>query len=264
MRQVSWSETLPRHTEVVEGAWWKGRPAGAEVSVDEEAARILRLHPGAQLEWQMSGQKVLARVAAIHRAEVTRFGGSFEFIFSPGALEGLPAAYYAAARVRARDVGSLQKAAFERYPTVTVINAADVLQTVQQVIDQIALVVRFISAFAILGGVIILAAGVAGTRFRRIREVSILKTLGATRGRVARIFSVEFVILGAVAGLFGSLLATGLSSVVLRRMMEARLDFNWPASLVAILTTTALANLAGWMVSFRILGQKPLEILRAE
>ncbi len=263
-RYVTWSEDLPRHSELIEGAWWKGRPAAVEISVDEEAAHVLRLHPGDRLEWQMPGRRVAARVAAIHRAEVTRFGSSVEFIFSPGALDGMPAVYFATARVRPGNVAALQKTVFDRYPTVTVINAADVLQTVQQVIDQIALVVRFISAFAIFGGVIILAAGVAGTRFRRIREVSILKTLGATRGRVARIFSVEFVILGAVAGLVGSLLATGLSKVVLRRLMEAHLDVNWPANLIAMAATALIANVAGWMASFRILGQKPLEILRGE
>lgn len=200
---------------------------------------------------------VKARVAALHRAEI-------EFVFSPGTLEGLPAAYVGRARIRARDVPALQKAVFDRFPTVTVINAADVMEIVQQVIDQIALVVRFIAGFAMLAGVIILAAAVAATRFRRLREVTILKTLGATRGRVARIFSVEFLILGAVAGAMGSLLAWGLSSVLLRRLMDSRLEVHWAASLAATLATAVLANFAGWMVSFPLLGRKPLEILRQE
>ncbi|MBI3667047.1 MAG: FtsX-like permease family protein [Acidobacteria bacterium] len=263
-RPVTWSESLPRHMEVVRGAWWKDRPASVEVSVAEEAAETLAIHPGASLEWQFGTRKLVARVAAIHRSTTARFGGNLEFIFSPGALDGLPAVYYASARVRPRDVAALQKAAFERYPTVTVINAADVLQTIQQVVDHAAVVVRFISGFTIAGGVIILAAGVAGTRFRRIREVVILKTLGATRYRVARIFSVEFLILGAVAGLVGSLLSTVLSGVILRRIMEAELRVYWPANLAAVLATALIANFAGWVASFRILGQKPLEILRHE
>ena len=55
---------------------------------------------------------------------------------------------------------------------------AEALSVVQEVVDQVALVMRFLSVFAILAGVIILASSVAGTRFRRIREVVILKTLG--------------------------------------------------------------------------------------
>jgi len=263
-RYVTWSERAHKNAEVLEGAWWTGRPAAPEVAVEEDAAQALGARLGTRLEWQIGIRKVTARVAAVYRGELARTGSSMEFLFSPGALEGLPAVYFAAARIRAREVPALQKKVFERYPTITVINAADVLQIVQQVIDQIALVVRFISAFAILGGVVILAAGVAGTRFRRVREVTILKTLGATRSRVVRIFSVEFLILGTVAGLMGSLLAAGLAGLLLRRTMQTPVVVDWPASVVAVLLTALLANAAGWGASFRILGHKPLEILRHE
>ena len=99
---------------------------------------------------------------------------------------------------------------------------ADVLQIVQGVVDRISQVVRFISMFAILAGAVILSSSVAGTRFRRMREVVILKTLGATRWRVSRIFSVEFLVLGGVAGLMGSLLAGGFANLLLKRMLDAR------------------------------------------
>ncbi len=115
---------------------------------------------------------------------------------------------------------------YQRFPTVTVVNVADVLQIVQDVVDQISLVIRFISAFAILAGAIILASSVAGTRFRRIREVVILKTLGATRNRVAEIFSIEFLILGLVAGLMGSLLATGFANILLHKLLDAPMRFD--------------------------------------
>ena len=69
------------------------------------------------------------------------------------------------------------------YPTVTVINIADVLDTIQGFIGQITQVVRFLAGFSMLSGVVILASSVASTRYRRIREVVVLKTIGATRGR---------------------------------------------------------------------------------
>ena len=100
-------------------------------------------------------------------------------------------------------VSTFQREAYQRFPSVTVINAADVITIIQDVVDQVALVVRFISAFAILAGAIILASTVAGTRLHRVREAAVLKTLGARRRRLVAIFSVEFAILGAVAGLMG-------------------------------------------------------------
>ena len=158
----------------------------------------------------------------------------------------------------------MQEALYRRFPTITVVNMADVLQTFQSVVDKIAQVVRFISMFAILAGAIILSSSVAGTRFRRMREVVILKTLGATRWRVSRIFSVEFLILGAVAGTMGALLANGFANLLLKRLLDAQVSFPIVPSLVAVLATALIANVAGWMASFRILGQKPLEILREE
>ena len=137
-------------------------------------------------------------------------------------------------------------------------------QTVQQIIDQIALVIRFLSAFAILAGAIILAASVAGTRFRRIREVVILKTLGGTRRHIARIFSIEFLTLGAVAGLMGGLLASAFSRILLTRLLDAKFQLDVRAILVSVALTALLANVAGWFASIRILRQKPLEVLREE
>ncbi len=191
-------------------------------------------------------------------------GGNMDFVFSPGTLDHLPLQYFAALRMKAAEVPSFQRMVFARYPSVTVVNGADVIAVVQQVVDQIALVVRFISAFAILAGVIILASSVAATRFRRIREVAVLKTLGATRKRVVAIFSVEFLILGSVAGLMGSVLATGFSNLLLVRLLDAKARVDWGPGLIAIALTAAMAAAAGWLVSHRILGQKPLEVLRGE
>src|ERR1022692_3603159 len=188
----------------------------------------------------------------------------FEFIFSPGSLDGFPAIYYGSVRVKPRDVAAMQRAIYGKMPTITVINMADVLEIVQQVVDQIALVVRFVSAFTIVAGAIILASSVAGTRFGRVREVVILKTLGATRRRVAGIFSMEFLVLGAAAGLLGSALATGFTALVVKRLLKADFHFDPAADLFSIALTALVAVAAGWLASYRILGQKPLEVLRDE
>ncbi|HWC00389.1 MAG TPA: FtsX-like permease family protein, partial [Bryobacteraceae bacterium] len=246
------------------GAWWSGTPATPEVCVHEEAARILNVKPGALLRWEIAGRTLENRVACVERMESVRMAGRFEFVFSPGSLDGYPAIYYGGVRVEPRRVAALQRVVYDRYPTVTVVNVADVLEIVQQVVDQIALVIRFISLFAILAGMVILASSVAGTRFRRVREVVILKTLGATRRQVTGIFSIEFLVLGAAAGLLGSLLATAFSGLILKRLLNVEFRFDLLPNVLAIVLAALVANAAGWLASFRILGQKPLEILREE
>ena len=167
-------------------------------------------------------------------------------------------------RMKPAEVPAFQRDTFRQFPSVTVINAADVIEIIQQVVDQIAIVVRFISAFAILAGVIILASSIAATRFRRAKEVAILKTLGATRQRISAIFSVEFLILGAAAGTLGAILATAFSNLLLTRLLNAKAHIDWLPAVAAIALTAVVANAAGWLASFRILGQKPLEVLRNE
>lgn len=262
-RTVTWAEKIPENTEILGGKWWDADTPGM-VSVSEDAAKALKVSPGADLEFTASGVPVKARVVAVHKTEAIRVGATSEFIFTPAALRDLPVIYYGGLRMNPGDVAALQKTLYLKFPTVTVVNVADVIQTVQEVIDQIALVVRFISAFAILAGIVILASSVAGTRFRRIREVVILKTLGGTRRRIGRIFSAEFLILGATAGLMGSLLASGFSNVILIRFFGGQFSFHvWPL-LLSMVLGAILANAAGWAASARILGSKPLEVLRAE
>lgn len=263
-RQVTSSAKQPGYADVIEGKWWGPNPSTPQLAIAEEVAQTLHLRTGSMTVWQAGGRQISARVAAVQRIDSIHLASRVEFIFSPGALDGLPFIYYGSLRVKPPDVPALQEALYEHYPTVTVVNMADVLQTFQGVVNQIATIIRFISLFAILAGAIILASSVAGTRFRRVREVVILKTLGATRWRVSRIFSVEFLILGAVAGLMGTLLANGFASLLLHRLLNASPHFEWWPSLLCIVITAFIANMAGWLASFRILGQKPLQILREE
>jgi putative ABC transport system permease protein len=263
-RSVMWAEEKPESLSVVQGAWWKRGETKPVVSINEDAARNLGAKVGDTIELSGAGRTFSARVVALHRVEQMRVGAANDFMFNPAALTGLPATFYGGVRMRAADVGALERAAYQAFPTVTVINVAEALAIVQQVVDQVAMVIRFLSGFAILAGAIILAASVAGSRFRRVREVVILKTLGATRRSAGRIFSVEFLTLGAVAGLMGALLASAFAGVLLNRLLDAHFSFDPKALLAAVVLTALLAQASGWLASFRILRQKPLEVLREE
>jgi putative ABC transport system permease protein len=93
--------------------------------------------------------------------------------------------------------------------------------------------------------------------------VVVLKTLGARRSRIAAIFAIEFIMLGSLAGLVGTLFANFLSLELLKRM-DVTFHGAWYANLLGIVGTGLLAVATGWLASFRILGQRPLEVLREE
>ena len=263
-RGITSFERQPEEYEVIEGAWWPADRQGFFTAVRDDAAETLDIAVGDELQWIVGAEAVKAEVAAIVRIESIRMGSNAYFTLTPEALEGRPAVYFGGVRIAPEKAAELQRDAFARFPTIMLINAADVLSIVQDVVDQIALVVQFVSAFSIFGGIIILSSSVIATRFRRIRETAILKTLGATRRKVAQIFAVEFVILGLVAGAMGSLLASGFAALLLHNVLDAGFDFDVAANLVTVIATAAVANLAGWLASYRVLDQKPLEALRHE
>jgi putative ABC transport system permease protein len=157
----------------------------------------------------------------------------------------------------------MERALFAKYPTVTVINIADVLDRIESLVDQITLVVRVLAGFSILAGLMILASSIASTRFRRMQEAVVLKTLGATRMRIVRTFSVEFSVLGLLAGAVGVVFANLLTRILLHRL-EADFVIQWGATAIALVGTSILATATGWLASYRILGLRPLEVLRDE
>ncbi len=259
---LTWSRVLPEGSTMVQGMWWD-KDDGQSLAVTEHIAQRLHLHLGSRIVLTSNGRTIQATVTAIIRHNGQHVFGRSEFILTPQALAGLPVVWYGAVHVDPRQVGEVQRALFNSYPTVTVINIADVIETIQGVVQQITIVVRFLAAFSILAGAVILASSIASTQFRRVREVVVLKTLGAKRNHIAAVFSVEFIVLGLLAGLVGVIFANLLSRVLLHRL-DVAFHVEWLATVLALIGTAVLAIGTGWVASFRILGQKPLQVLREE
>jgi putative ABC transport system permease protein len=259
---LTWAAEMPAGLKLTQGKWWTA-PDVPEFAVLDRMAARLGLHLGSTVVFLSDGRQITAKVAAIYGVDGQHISSRSEFIFAPGPLKDLPVVWYGAVHVAPMQIGAMQRVLYATYPTVTVINIADILETIQQVVGQVTIVIRFLAGFSILSGAVILASSVASTRFRRIREVVVLKTLGATRRRIAAVFSVEFTVLGLLAGLVGMAFANALSRILLNRL-EVPFVGGWRADVLAVLLTAGLAVATGWLASWRILGQKPLEVLREE
>jgi putative ABC transport system permease protein len=260
---LSWSAGAPAGTNVVAGKWWTAGEKGAVVAVEQRQAQRLGVHVGSHITFAAQDKQIVATVVALMKPDGQHAYSRAEFVLPQAALAGLPVVWYGGVHVDPDHVGELQRALYAAFPTVTVINVAQALETVRAVVIQITYVIQFLAAFSIFAGVIILASSIAGTRYRRIREVVVLKTLGATRRRIAMVFSIEFAVLGLVAGLVGVLFANLIARMLLTRMTVAY-HFEWGWTLGGLLGTAALTVATGWMASHRILGRKPLEVLREE
>jgi putative ABC transport system permease protein len=266
--QLTYHEDTPPGATVVTGKWWTpAQSAIADkqplVAIGERTAGRLGLKIGSTITFSAQDKQFVATVATLIKSDGQHAYSRAEFILPQKSLAGLPVIWYGGVHADPAKVGELQRALYNAYPTVTVINVAQALETIRGVVIQIIYVVQFLAAFSIFAGIVILASSIAGTRYRRIREVVVLKTLGATRGRIATIFSIEFAVLGFVAGFVGIFFANVIVRLLLRALsIPNQIQWNW--NFFGLFATALLTVATGWVASHRILGQKPLEVLREE
>jgi putative ABC transport system permease protein len=262
-------DTPPLGDRVVAGKWWTAQQASDAathplVAIEHAEADRLNLHVGDHITFAPQDEPFTATVAALYEADSQHAFSRADFILPEPTLRGLPTTWYGGLHCDPSATGQLRRILYQHYPTITVIDVAATVETVRQVLLQITYVIQFLAAFSTFAGIVILASAIAGTRYRRIREVVVLKTLGATRPRIAAIFSIEFAVLGLIAGAVGLLFANALARILLVRVFHFDYHLQWSWNLAALLLTAALTIAAGWLASHRVLGQKPLEVLREE
>jgi putative ABC transport system permease protein len=262
MAPLSWADAPPAGDKIKQGKWWTD-PNANEIAIGQGTAERIHVGIGSQVELEAGGVVHKLRVAALFQPDGQHIGMEVSFVLPSAMLKNQPATWYGGVHIDPKQVGSMERALFLAYPTITVINLVDILERIDSVVDQITFVVRFLAGFSIFAGLMILASSVASTRFRRMREAVVLKTLGATRMRIVRTFSVEFSVLGLLAGSVGVVFANLLTRVLIH-LADLQFHVDWPATLTALFGTAILATATGWIASYRILGLRPLEVLREE
>ncbi|MGH7279270.1 MAG: ABC transporter permease, partial [Candidatus Rokuibacteriota bacterium] len=262
---LTFAADLPDTSTVVGGRWWTsedwGRP---RISVEEAAAQYLGVGPGDTLTFDVQGVPIEADVMSVRQVDWQSFSANFFVVFSPGALEGAPTTWLATARVPAAAEARLQDDVVRAFPNVTAIPVRDVLERAAGMLDRISLAIRLMAFFSIAAGLTVMAGALAANRYTRLYESVVWRALGATRGVVARIFAVEYAALGAAAGIGGTALAAVLAWVVLSFVLDVPWTFEPAALLLGVALTIALALAVGFLGTFRLLGEKPLHVLRQE
>jgi putative ABC transport system permease protein len=232
--------------------------------VEEDAAMHLGLTIGSIVEFEIQGATVAATVSSIRKVEWGNFSTNFYMILSPGAIAGVPFTYVATVRVSPQEEVPLQQAVVASFPNVSAIHIGDVLDGFARVLDRLSLAIRAVALFCVAAGGLVMAAALAATRYRRLYESVILKALGATRGLIARAFAIEYVLLGIVAGLIGLTLGSVLSWAVLRYVFDLPWSIHPRVLGIGLLLTMVLTLIVGFASTYRILGQRPLAVLRHE
>ncbi|MGH7555027.1 MAG: FtsX-like permease family protein, partial [Longimicrobiales bacterium] len=157
---------------------------------------------------------------------------------------------------------ALQRNIVQRHPNISFVDLALVQRTISRIVRRVTLAVRFMGIFCVVAGLMVLAGAVAASRFQRLRESVLLRTLGATRRQIRQILFTEYLTLGALAGLAGTVLATAAAWALMRFFFE--IEFHLPIGilLATSLGAAALAVAIGFANSGDALRRTPIAVLR--
>jgi putative ABC transport system permease protein len=204
-------------------------------------------------------------VASLRDVEWARFEPNFFVVFAPGVLEGAPQSLLTLTRIERADArGALQRLVAERFPNVTTIDLSSLQQTLEGLIGRVVLAIRFMAFFTLGTGALVLVGALATSRFQRVREGALLRTLGATRGQILRVVLAEYASLGLMASVAAVILALGASWALARFLFEG--EFR-PALLPLgglVAAVVGLTVAVGLLNSRDVLRKPPLEVLRTE
>jgi putative ABC transport system permease protein len=185
-----------RSERVVKGRFWKpgdGRSASpVPVSLEVGLARELGVEVGDLIVWDVQGLSLPSRVTSLREVDWARFEPNFFAVFPAGPLEGAPQTYVVLSRMGgAAERARLQGRLAESLPNVTSIDLSQVQEAIEALVDRVALAIRFMAFFSLAAGAVVLLGAVGASRYQRVREGALLRTLGARRGQLVRILLAE-------------------------------------------------------------------------
>jgi putative ABC transport system permease protein len=255
---LSWASAEPSHNQLVGGRW---QAEGEALSVEEGIARTLGIRLGDRLTYDVAGARFTAPVTSLRKVEWDSFRVNFFVIGTPALLQGQPSTYVASFHLPAGSTEVMNEIV-RRVPTMVVVDVAALVTQVQAIISQVSKAVTFIFAFTLLAGILVLYAGIDATHDERVREVAVMRTLGASRGQILRAHAAEFGIVGALAGLLAAAASSGLGYAVATRLLGLSLGIDPWVWLLGLGAGTAGVAIAGLLFTRRVLGTPPLASLR--
>jgi len=266
-RGITYAKAVPAGSRIVAGQWWSADYSGEPlVSLESRTAKDFGLKVGDTVTVNVLGRNVTARIANLRAVDWENLGINFVLVFSPGAFNGAP--HTDIATLTFADGGgtaeetALIKALADGFPTVTAVRVKDALDAVDALLGKLVLALRGASSLTLVAAALVLGGALAASQRFRIYDAVVLKTLGATRARLAAAYALEYLLIGLATVIFGVAAGSLAADLVVTRVME--FPFVWVAgaalgAAVAALFVTVALGLAG---TLRALGRKPAEVLR--
>jgi putative ABC transport system permease protein len=267
-RGITYANEVPAGSRVVEGKWWPPDYQGPPlVSFEQKIARGLGLKLGDPVTVNVLGRDITARVANLRALDWENLGINFVMVFSPSTFRGAPATEIAT--LTYPDGGStaeevaLLRALAAKFPNITAVRVREALDAVGGLVTSLVTAIRGASLLTLAIAVLVLGGALAASQRQRVYDAVVLKTLGATRGRLLFAYGLEYLLIGLATAAFGVAAGSIAAAIVLSRMMHLSFTFEAIPALIAAASAVAVTVVLGLLGTFSALSQKPAPVLRA-
>jgi len=264
-RGLTYAATPPPGGEIVEGAWWPEDYAGPPlVSFSAEEARELGLAVGDKISVNVLGRPLEAEIANLRFVDWASGGMNFIMVFSPSPLQHAPHSYLATLSLPADSEAAFARTIARDYPNITIIRVKEAIASMRDILNNLGLGIRAMSAVTMLAGILVLAGAMASGHRARVYDAVIMKVLGATRRRIIVAFALEYALMGSGAAVIAAAAGTLAAYALIVGAMQAKFIFL-PATLaVTVIGAVSLTVLLGLVGTYRALGAPAAPTLRSE
>ncbi len=266
--RVTYRDSLTGSEELVEGklpVFSKGKKDSVTVTISKGMHETLRVKIGDSLVFDVQGVFVKVKISGIREINWPKDPPNFLFVFPTGVLENAPQIYVAATRIDDPQVSSkFQQALVRDFSNVSLIDLRLILSTVNELFGKIGLVVRFLALFSIVTGLVVLAGAVVNSKFVRMKENVLLRTIGARTSQIMRITLIEYGYLGIFSALTGMILSLGGGWVLTKFFFEVEFAVNYIEIVIIASSVILLTVFIGWFNSREVISTPPLQVLRKE
>jgi putative ABC transport system permease protein len=264
-RGLTYADSLPEGSKLVEGEWWPANYDGPPlVSFVDEIAKGIGLKIGDEVTVNVLGRDVTAKVANLRAVNWRTLNINFVMVFTPNALRAAPHNHLVTIEMNGGDEAGLLNAMAKSFPLVTAVRVKDALQTVNDLLGQMLSAIRGANGLTLLTGILVLAGALAAGLSSRTYDAVVLKTYGASKRQLMSAFMIEYASLGLAAAVFGILAGTIASWFLAVWILEMPWTFSLPTAVLTALLAMLLTVLAGLAVTWRALSVKPATHLRNE
>ena len=233
------------------------------VSFDQGYAMRAKLNIGDEIIFNVQGRPIKTYIGSFRDIKFNQVSTNFLVLFPDNVLNNAPKFHVIITKTKNdRQAADVQAEVVREFPNVSVINLGMIVETLEEILGKISFVIQFMAFFSIITGVLVLISSLIISKYQRMRESILLRTLGAGSGIVSTINTLEYFFLGTLASLSGILLSFLATWLLSEYVFELPFRGAYWEALVVYAGITMLTILLGWLNGRKIIKMPPMEILR--